>query len=196
MKLIFVRHGESQANLLHIISNRDTPHLLTENGRGQALALAKNLRVFSVRRIYTSPIPRARQTGELLSLELSAPLEFVDALREPDCGVLEGRGDPDAWAEHKYWLETWLSGIELEKGPQGGETCDAVRGRFTQFIGSLIYNFHEMPFDFVFVTHGEVMLLGLPVLVPGLDYQTIQRKGLGFAEMISLDVKDGQLTCV
>src|SRR6476646_8171101 len=43
MKLYFVRHGESEANLLREISNRGTRHGLTAKGRAQATALAQSL---------------------------------------------------------------------------------------------------------------------------------------------------------
>ena len=41
MKLYFVRHGESEANLLHELSNRGLRHGLTDLGREQAGLLAE-----------------------------------------------------------------------------------------------------------------------------------------------------------
>lgn len=66
-RLILVRHGESEANLQGIISNRTLPHSLTPKGRQQALALAAQLQGLDVSCIYTSPILRARETAGLLS---------------------------------------------------------------------------------------------------------------------------------
>ena len=43
MRLYFVRHGQSEANVLRVISNRDLPHHLTDMGRQQAEALARSL---------------------------------------------------------------------------------------------------------------------------------------------------------
>ena len=43
MKVIFARHGESTANTLHVFSNQQADHPLTEKGRGQAQALANRL---------------------------------------------------------------------------------------------------------------------------------------------------------
>src|SRR5512140_3617462 len=101
MRLYFTRHGESEANRLKIISNRDLPHPLTETGRLQASTLAERLRTRPILRVYASPLLRARQTGEILSTALKVPLELVDGLREPDCGELEGRTDADARAAHR-----------------------------------------------------------------------------------------------
>ena len=44
MKLYFVRHGASEANLLHEFSNRGHKHGLTTNGKAQAATLAHLLR--------------------------------------------------------------------------------------------------------------------------------------------------------
>ena len=41
MRILFTRHGESEANIQHIISNRSLPHQLTEKGVDQAAALAE-----------------------------------------------------------------------------------------------------------------------------------------------------------
>ena len=43
MRAYFVRHGESEANILEVISNRGSVHGLTEKGRRQANQLAGGL---------------------------------------------------------------------------------------------------------------------------------------------------------
>ena len=193
MRLYITRHGESQANILSVISNRDLPHPLTETGRLQAAALTEKLRGKSITRIYASPILRAKQMAEILSNALGGPMECEQALREPDCGVLEGRGDADAWAEHKYWLETWLAGRARDKGPQGGETYNAARERFTSFIEEIKRKYGESSAEFVLVTHGEQMLFGLPGLVVGLDAQFMLEHGLGYTVLITSELQEGKL---
>jgi len=113
MKIHFARQGESQANLLHEISNRGLRHGLTPRGRAQAVALAQNLHPLSIGHIYSSPVLRALETSIILSTHLELDYEVVDALREYDCGLAEGRSDEkgwqmwrelfDAWTIHKRW---------------------------------------------------------------------------------------------
>jgi broad specificity phosphatase PhoE len=134
MRLYFIRHGESEAKILHVISNRELPHPLTSKGRLQATALAEKLKGKAIGRIFTSPIPRARETATILSCELGVLMDCVDALREPDCGALEGRGDKAAWKEHDFWKESWFLGRDQDKGPRDGETCQDVRRRLAEFI--------------------------------------------------------------
>lgn len=91
MKLYFVRHGESEANLLREFSNRGLKHGLTDKGRTQAAELAQKLKETPVTKIFSSPLLRAVQTTEILAASLSKPYQLTGALREYDCGVLEGK---------------------------------------------------------------------------------------------------------
>src|SRR5215510_3422657 len=95
MKIYFARHGESEANLLHEFSNRGVKHGLTQKGRAQAAELAVELAAKPILRIYSSPLLRATQTAGILAEALGLEVEVTDALREYDCGVLEGRADEE-----------------------------------------------------------------------------------------------------
>ena len=99
MRIYFIRHGESQANLLRQISNRGLRHGLTRIGREQTRSLAQKLEPCSITKIYASPVLRAIETGVILANQLGVDYELTDALREYDCGILEGRADPAAWRQ-------------------------------------------------------------------------------------------------
>jgi len=173
MRLYFIRHGESESNTLGKISNCNLPNALTEMEQRQVFSLVEKPhgKRKSICRIFTSPILRARETVEILTARLSLPVECAQALREPDCGILEGRGDKVAWMEHNFWKNNWLRGREHDRGPEGGETYNDVRKRFTEFIEYLIANHGETDTQtgLLLVTHGELLLLALPGLFPCLD---------------------------
>ena len=116
MKLYFARHGESEANVLRVISNRGSRHGLTEKGRWQAAELASNLKGSGATRIYSSPLLRACQTAEILSSALGVDYDVTDALREFDCGIAEGRSDPESWEMHRQVMEEWLERGHLPPG--------------------------------------------------------------------------------
>ena len=101
MRILFSRHGESQANILHIISNRDLPHRLTPAGVEQALALAEAVSGYNLMQVFSSPILRAQETAGIIAARFGLPLTVSPALREFDCGGMEGRGDEEAWAAHR-----------------------------------------------------------------------------------------------
>ena len=130
MRIFFVRHGESEANILRQISNRGYVHGLTEKGRQQAANLAQSLRALDFRtgkpgeagaaRIYTSPLQRAVETAQILSAALGIPYETTGALREFDCGIAEEGADEHSWSLHRWVWDEWLVhhryGSKIEDG--------------------------------------------------------------------------------
>jgi broad specificity phosphatase PhoE len=196
MRIYFTRHGESEANRYHIISNRDLPHPLTDTGRRQAVGLAGKLLEKSITRIYASPIPRAWETAQIISRVLGVPVETADALREPDCGVLEGRGDEEAWKQHNYWKESWFQGREQDRGPEGGEAWVDLQKRLIPFIDKLIIQYGETQAELLLVTHGSLILFGLPGVLEDLDHQSIWERGLGHMVLITTELRAGKLVCL
>ena len=70
MRLYFVRHGESEANILRIISNRGYRYGLTTRGQQQAVTLAQHLQHVPISGIFSSPLRRAVETADILSRAL------------------------------------------------------------------------------------------------------------------------------
>ena len=91
MKLLLIRHGESQGNAERRLQGvADYP--LTELGREQARALARRLQRegWDLAAIYTSDLSRAAETAEILGQALITLVVPDDRLREYDAGVLNG----------------------------------------------------------------------------------------------------------
>ncbi len=126
-KIFFVRHGESQANTKRIVSNRVSDVApLTDLGRRQALQVREVLRERgTITTIYTSPIQRARETAEILANRDNIRVIIADGLREPFCGEIEGRGDPEAWRLHAEQEHQWRIGNHDHRIP-GGESLSDV----------------------------------------------------------------------
>jgi broad specificity phosphatase PhoE len=156
LKIYFVRHGESEANILRVISNRGWVHPLTEKGRQQARELAEKLRGAGIVKIYTSPLQRAVQTAEILALILEVEYEITDALREFDCGSAEGRTDAEAWKLHAWVTEEWAVHYRWESRIEGGESCLDLRARFLPLVNSLLRDYANRPDNFVLIGHGAL----------------------------------------
>lgn len=178
MKLYFVRHGESEANVSRTISNRGTVHGLTEKGRQQAAALASELVNTNVRRIYSSPLLRAVQTAEILSRELGVPVEIGDALREPDCGIAEGRSDPAAWEMHDQVMREWLENKNWDVRIEQGESFNDLRARFLPFLESITQDARDEN-NLVLVIHGALCLCMLPLVLHNIDSQFAMTQSRG-----------------
>lgn len=84
-----VRHGETEFNVQKILQGHvDSP--LTELGLEQAKTLANRLKNNHFDAIFSSDLPRASQTAEIIALEREIAVEAKEALRERSFGRFEG----------------------------------------------------------------------------------------------------------
>jgi broad specificity phosphatase PhoE len=194
MRLFFTRHGESQANIERIISNRDLPHALTTQGRTQTLALAERLAAMRMVAIYASPILRAQQTAQIVAEQLAAPVVTSAALREFDCGVMEGRGDAEAWAAHGAVIAAWARGEHGQCIP-GGESYRDMQTRFVPFIRCLVAQHAQSDDAILLVSHGSLLHHMLPLVLSNIDSGFVQHHPLRNCACVSAIVQDGQLYC-
>ncbi|MEM6295095.1 MAG: histidine phosphatase family protein [Myxococcota bacterium] len=88
-RLILVRHGQSESNLLgRFAGQHETP--LTDLGRQQARDAAQRLLGAGIEVAYTSTLGRARETAEIICGALELQLHPSDALREMCFGPWQG----------------------------------------------------------------------------------------------------------
>ena len=168
MRLYFVRHGESEANTLGVISNRGLKYGLTDAGRQQAAALAARLETIRFARIYSSPLLRAIQTAEIVSHELSVPYEITDALREFDCGILEGQSFPPHLNDYLRLFHDWQAG-KWDSRFEGGESLPDIQARFLPFVDRITRE-HGKADNILLVSHGGTLLGVLPILLKNIDH--------------------------
>jgi broad specificity phosphatase PhoE len=195
MRIYFARHGESEANRLHQISNLGLRHGLTLEGRIEAFSLAEYLQAKSVTRIYSSPLLRAIETTVILANWLGVGYEVADALREFDCGVAEGHADEVAWQMWRDLLEAWLVDGRHDRHIEGGESFDDLRARFVPFVEKLIDRYRETDAGLVCVSHGGVYSAMLPLLLGNVDQEMIAEYGLGYASCVVAEPGGSGLVC-
>lgn len=196
MKITFTRHGQSQANTQHIISNRSLPHPLTELGRQQARDLSHKLTGIRFERIYTSPVPRAVETAEILSETLKLPICAEPALREYDCGELEGRSDDEAWQIHQQFVQDWFNGLRRAECPPGGETFYDIQTRMQAFLQSLTRSHQQKDSHLLCVSHGGTLAFGLPGLLTNIDFNFAYQNIPGHADLIVVSNDLGKWFCL
>ena len=124
-KVYLVRHGQTAWT----ISGQHTGHTdipLTEQGEQEARRLQDLLKNIDFAKIYTSPLQRARRTGELAGF---GAIEQADPdLMEWDYGDYEGRRTADIRAERPGWRL-------FQDGCPGGETLAQISLRADRVIG-------------------------------------------------------------
>jgi broad specificity phosphatase PhoE len=196
MKLYFVRHGESEANLTGEFSNTGTRHPLTVLGRAQAEQAAQNLIGQEFECVYSSPVLRAVQTAQIIAGRLAASLEIAEALREWDVGIYEGTRDPEGWKLHREVQEDWFyHDRPLSKMP-GGECLLDIRARFVPFINGLIQGAGDVDRQFVLVGHGGLYLAMLPVVLKNIDYAFALQHGFLYTGCVIAEVRPDGLYCL
>ncbi len=196
MRIYFVRHGQSEANVQMVISNRDLFHPLTELGWQQAEALARSLADVPLAAIYSSPIVRAAQTAQIVAAARGLPVELADALREPDCGIMEGRSDEDAWAEHDRVMRDWVVLRQFDSRIEGGERYSDLRARFVPFIDRLITAHGDSDHNLLLITHGSLLYLMLPLVLSNIDLATVGDYPMPNTAVIIAEKQANELRCL
>jgi broad specificity phosphatase PhoE len=136
--ILFVRHGETEANRQRLALGRADPPL-TERGTEQAGALARRLEAERVRAVRTSPLQRARQTAEPIAAALGLDVVVDERLIELDYGEWDTASfadlPPDA-------LARWRNDPTFS--PPGGESLRAVTERVASFCTELLDGPHAV----------------------------------------------------
>ncbi|MFS0592789.1 histidine phosphatase family protein [Cytobacillus horneckiae] len=108
MKILLIRHGESEADLLKVHEGRaDYP--LTAEGIEQVKKLANRVcNEFALEKIWASTLQRASKTAAMLSEVIECKVEYLDELREHNNGDIAGKplkeaDDPFLLPPHIKW---------------------------------------------------------------------------------------------
>jgi|SRR5215208_6034386 len=192
MKLYFVRHGESEANTQHIISNRESQLALTVLGRQQANALAERLKDIGFSRIFCSPVYRARETADILSSAVGILYQVTEALREYDCGVLEDQSDEESWRSHREYFEDWTLRHNYSNKPEGGECFLDIQDRFLPLMESLKDRQDQ---NILLVGHGGLFHLMLPILFANIDNDFVSEHGLRHTDCVVGEQSENTFVC-
>ena len=149
MKLILVRHGQTESNRLGNIQGiNEAP--LTDVGRGQAEAAARALAADAPFALYCSPLLRAMQTARAIGGPSDTqPVEFAELI-EMDIGKFEGLSGPQLRERFPDVMRVWDEDPASAVMP-GGESLYDVRARAWPAVRSLVDR-HESE-TVVAVTH-------------------------------------------
>lgn len=89
-KLLLIRHGESEADILNVHEGR-ADFSLTDRGHRQAEAMGRWVAEnYQIDLIFSSTLRRAAQTAQHLSESTGVPIRFDDDLMEFNNGLLAG----------------------------------------------------------------------------------------------------------
>ncbi len=135
LKLVIVRHAESEWNPIGRYQGLLDPEL-TERGKAQAQALARELKKEKIDRIYSSPLKRTFQTAEILAQHLGAPLEKEERVIEIDHGKWSGLLVEEVKERFPEEFDQWIREPHKIKF-EGGESLEEVYRRVKEFLNDL-----------------------------------------------------------
>lgn len=145
MKIILIRHGQTQGNILNeqginlftgALNNQYTD--LTENGIEEAKKLKDNPIIKEISKVYCSDLTRAIDTAKLA--KPGYELNIDKRLRERSLGDFEGKYTEDLQDKYKEYFtdETYKKFRRdfIQKAPNGENYTDVIR-RTNDFLNSL-----------------------------------------------------------
>lgn len=163
MQLLIIRHGESEADILHVHEGR-ADFSLTERGHKQASAMAAYIKDhYLINRLYSSTLMRARQTAGYLSAAYGLAISYEEDLMEFNNGLLAGL--PYDVANTKY---PKINDLPVDQAVYGQESQLEFRNRADRILNKIISEAKEDE-TISIVSHGGMInqlyrsLLKLPV---------------------------------
>ncbi|MGZ3597872.1 MAG: histidine phosphatase family protein [Syntrophales bacterium] len=147
MKLILVRHGETQSNRENRVQGT-TDMELSDYGRMQAHKLAESLKGEPIERIVSSPLRRAYETAKAISRFNDAMIESNRDLQEMNHGDFENLTIQELKEKHISVLRQWENDPASVVMPNGESLHDLQRRAW-----SVIEGIAETARNSIVVTH-------------------------------------------
>ena len=133
MRLILIRHGETESNVNRQLDTAHPGAPLNENGLAQAEALVEAIAHEEIHALYASTLTRAQQTATPLARARDLEVIVVDGIQEIAAGVEEMNTD---WSVYVGMLNSWAP-HNLDAGLEGGETARQFMTRFTNAVAAM-----------------------------------------------------------
>lgn len=176
MKILLIRHGESEGNVAGIISdNPDRIVNLTEKGRAQAEAAAEKLRTVQFTHAYVSEFARAQQTIKILLHHHTCPLKIDARLNERHSGM-------DGLPVHIF--QDFVRADPLHIKPEHGESFLEQMERLRAFLDEITA---RHPDGIVLAASHEHPILAAYALTVEDSEKVVRNSHLGNCEWIELD---------
>ena len=155
MKLIFIRHGQTDWNVRGKIQGSYDIEL-NETGIRQAIDLSDKLtkHKYEFKKIYSSPQKRALNTAKILSESSNIEYVVIDDLREINMGEWEGLSWKEVDENYPTEYKEWKSNRRYTSPPKG-ESYEDMLQRVIKALHKII---NENKDDVVIITHSAVIM--------------------------------------
>ncbi|MCE7913472.1 MAG: histidine phosphatase family protein [Nitrosomonas sp. PRO4] len=171
MNIYAMRHGRTNYNDLGLCNDDASQHVyLTELGIAQAQSAALELRDVKFQRVIVSPLPRTRQTAEIVNRYHGVPIEVHEDIADLRSGF---EGKPVA----EYFAA--ISHDPLKARVNGGESLLDYKQRILRFIDWLKLQQQE---TVLIVAHEDTMRVFVAYFQGGVEDSQLRDLHFGNCE--------------
>lgn len=149
LRLVLVRHGQTDANLNHMLQGQSDGEL-NVTGIQQVQELGRHLKGFRIDQVITSTMRRAHDTAAAIAQYHHLPVMTNPLIVEWNCGVLDGV-PAEVFRKKLQESNVLLSSFR----PEGGETLLEVQQRAAAFLSDVIANYQDQ--TVLVCSHGDFM---------------------------------------
>jgi broad specificity phosphatase PhoE len=171
-----LRHGETPYQLKkeEIIYPwpEPSPILLTEKGKKQIEYAAKKLESKKIDLIFSSDIPRAKETAEIISKKIGIKPIFDSRIREIDQGIYKGKPTEEYEKDFSDRKQKFFN------QPLNGESRQDCRRRMMSFLEEIDKKYKNK--NILIISHGTPLYL-LEGTVRGLKDEKLLEKNKDFS---------------
>jgi len=185
MRLLLIRHGETDANRKGLALGRADVSL-NDIGVLQTRALGRRLANERIAAVYSSPLERAVRTAEAVAAPHGIGVAIHDGLIEMDVGEIDGLPFSEVRVRHPGLLERWTSADGPSHPMPGGEALADVAMR--AWDTAMGFSKHHRDETIAAVTHNFV-ILSLLTRVMGIDLANFRRLRHGLAAVTVLEFR-------
>jgi broad specificity phosphatase PhoE len=136
LRLLLVRHGETESNVNSVLDSAPPGPPLTPLGRRQAAMLAERLASEPVAAVYASIAVRTQQTAALIAARHGLQVRVLPGLHEVFCGDFEGSNTLADIEAFTGVYRAWHAG-DVELAVPGGESGRQVLDRFLPVVSGI-----------------------------------------------------------
>ena len=153
MRILFIRHGQTPANVLGLLDTAHPGPGLTELGRRQASAVPDALVDEDIEGVFASTLLRTQLTAEPLARARKLDARVADGLHEISAGALEGLSDEKSQLTYVETVFSWAAG-DLSRSMPGGSDGHEF---FRRFDGAVDAVAREHSGTVAIVSHGAAI---------------------------------------
>ncbi len=160
MRLILIRHGETQSNVDRLLDTAHPGAPLTAKGVQQAHDLVEAIADEKIDALFVSTLTRAQQTAAPLAVNRGLPATIIEGIHEIPAGVEEMSAD---WRAYVGMLESW-SPTNMDAKLEQSESAREFMERFDAAIAAMEAEGHQ---SVAVVSHGAALRVWALAKDPG-----------------------------